>query len=123
MPSGDNLRLSAIVCNKELHVMNISVPENLETPLAMMMKGVPEDLQASEQFKDAALVYLKLGGINLARQYVETQKKYIDYDPLEIDTGFRFPRLQEVSSEKDIDADTRDDEDDDLQEKEDLSSP
>ncbi len=81
--------------------MKITMPENLETPFAMLMKGVPEELQSDKKFKDAVLVFLKFGGVNIARKFVETKTNYLDYDPLEIDTGFRFPRLQEVEAEED----------------------
>jgi hypothetical protein len=40
-----------------------------------------------------------MGGVSLARKFVETKIRYLDYDPLEIDTGFRFPRLQEIDAE------------------------
>ena len=80
--------------------MKITMPENLETPFAMLMKGLPEELQSDKAFKDAVLVFLKLGGVGIARQYVETRARYRNYDPLEIDTGFRFPRLQENDAEE-----------------------
>ena len=80
--------------------MKITVPENLETPFAMLMKGVPEEFQSDKKFKDAVLVFLKMGGVSLARKFVETKTKYLDYDPLEIDTGFRFPRLLEIDAQE-----------------------
>jgi hypothetical protein len=80
--------------------MKITMPENLKTPFAMLMKGVPEELLSNKKFKDAVLVFLKMGGISLARKFVETKIRYLDYDPLEIDTGFRFPRLQEIDPKK-----------------------
>ena len=93
--------------------MKITMPENLETPFAMLMKGVPEALQTDKKFKDAVLVFLKLGGVSLARKFVETRTKYLDYDPLEIDTGFRFPRLQENETEEASDDDDNDGDDED----------
>ena len=96
--------------------MKLSVPEELNTPLAMLMKGIPEELREDEDFINTALVYLKFGGIRLARQYVETRKKFNGFDPLEIDTGFRFPRLQETETEEenqDENGDDVDQEDDD----------
>lgn len=95
--------------------MKITMPENLETPFAMLMKGVPEELQSDKNFQDAVLVFLKLGGVSIARQYVETRARYQNYDPLEIDTGFRFPRLQEIEAEEgseDKENDTENDEND-----------
>jgi len=80
--------------------MKITMPENLETPFAMLMKGVPEELLSNKKFKDAVLIFLKMGGISLARKFVETKIRYLGYDPLEIDTGFRFPRLQEIDAEE-----------------------
>ena len=80
--------------------MKITLPENLTTPFAMLMKGIPEELQSDKKFKNAVLVYLKLGGVRMARKFVETKTTFLDYDPLEIDTGFRFPRLVEVDAEE-----------------------
>ena len=97
--------------------MKITMPENLETPFAMLMKGIPEALQADKKFKDTVLVFLKMGGVSMARKFVETQAKYLDYDPLAIDTGFRFPRLQEADSEEDsTDEEDGDEEDGDEEE-------
>lgn len=92
--------------------MKITIPENLETPFAMLMKGVPEALQTDKTFQDTVLVFLKMGGVSMARRFVETKTKYLDYDPLEIDTGFRFPRLQESEEEKDATDQETDDESD-----------
>ncbi len=80
--------------------MKISMPDNLETPFAMLMKRMPEELQADKPTRDALLVYLKLGGISMARRYAEARANFFKYDPLEIDTGFRFPRLQEATPEE-----------------------
>jgi hypothetical protein len=101
--------------------MKITMPENLATPFAMLMKGVPEALQTDPNFRDAVLVYLKFGGVTMARRFIETKTNYLNYDPLEIDTGFRFPRLQEAEAEEGADDDddeedgdeTSDDDDDD----------
>jgi len=93
--------------------MKITMPENLKTPFAMLMKGVPEALLSDKKFKDAVLVFLKMGGVSLARKFVETRIRYLDYDPLEIDTGFRFPRLQEIDAEassEDEESDAEDEE-------------
>ncbi|MEN8244425.1 MAG: hypothetical protein ABFS43_05940 [Thermodesulfobacteriota bacterium] len=108
--------------------MKITMPENLETPFAMLMKGLPEEIQSDKAFKNAVLVFLKLGGVSIARQYVETRARYQNYDPLEIDTGFRFPRLQENDAEegsKDEENGTEDDENDenDENEQDDDTSP
>ena len=92
--------------------MKITMPENLETPFAMLMKGIPEALQADKKFKETVLVFLKMGGVSIARKFVETHAKYLDYDPLEIDTGFRFPRLHEADTDEDSDDDENDDEND-----------
>ena len=80
--------------------MKITMPDNLQTPFAMLMKSVPEELQADQKFKDTVLVFLKMGGVSLARKFVETKTRYLGYDPLVIDTGFRFPRLQENDAEE-----------------------
>lgn len=91
--------------------MKITLPENLATPFAMLMKGIPEELQSDKKFKNAVLVYLKLGGVRMARKFVETRTRFLNYEPLEIDTGFRFPRLQEVGTEEASDSEeTSDDE-------------
>ena len=93
--------------------MTLSLPEKFKTPMVMLMKGIPEELLTDEQFQDTVLVYLKLGGVSLARQFVETKKRFMGYDPLEVDTGFRFPRLQEASSEEDTNQDDHDEDHDD----------
>ena len=80
--------------------MKITLPENLATPFAMLMKGIPEELQSDKKFKNTVLVYLKLGGVRMGRKFVETKTTFLNYDPLEIDTGFRFPRLVEVNAEE-----------------------
>lgn len=108
--------------------MKITMPGNLETPFAMLMKGLPEELHSDKAFKDAVLVFLKLGGVSIARQYVETRARYQNYDPLEIDTGFRFPRLQEIEAKEgseDEENDTEDDDNDenDENEQDDATSP
>ena len=99
--------------------MKIIMPENLETPFAMLMKGVPEALQSDKKFKDAVLIFLKWGGISMARKFVETKASYLDYDPLEIDTGFRFPRLQENDTEETSDDEDNDEENDEDEDDED----
>ena len=99
--------------------MKITMPENLETPFAMLMKGVPEELQSDKKFKDAVLVFLKMGSISLARKFVETKIRYLGYDPLEIDTGFRFPRLQENEEEEETADDEEKDEESDENEEDD----
>ena len=101
--------------------MRITIPENLETPLAMLMKGIPEEFHSDMKFKEAVLVFLKFGGISMARRFVETKTRYLYYDPLEIDTGFRFPRLQESDAEEASDeeeSEVESDEDDDDEQKE-----
>jgi hypothetical protein len=90
--------------------MKISMPNNLETPFTVLMRSMPEELQADKQVQNAVLVYLKLNGVRLARQYVESRVTFLNYDPMEIDTGFRFPRLQEVDAEEG--SDENDDADD-----------
>jgi len=97
--------------------MKLSIPETFSTPFAMLMKALPEELQGDEEFKDTALVYLKFGGIRLARQYVETRKRFLYFDPLETDTGFRFPRLQEVETEEGAENENSDDNDQNSDEK------
>ena len=96
--------------------MKITMPENLETPFAMLMKGIPEELQSDKKFKDAVLVFLKLGGVSMARKFVETKTRYLNYDPLEIDTGFRFPRLQEIDTEETSDDEENEGENDESEE-------
>jgi len=96
--------------------MKITMPENLKTPFAMLMKGVPEALLSDKKFKDAVLVFLKMGGVSLARKFVETRIRYLDYDPLEIDTGFRFPRLQELDTEETSDDEENEGENDESEE-------
>ena len=99
--------------------MKITMPENLETPFAMLMKSVPEALQSDQNFKDTVLIFLKMGGVSLARKFVEAKIRYLDYDPLEIDTGFRFPRLQEIDAEETSDDEEKDEENEENDESDD----
>ena len=103
--------------------MKITMPENLETPFAMLMKGVPEALLSDKKFKDAVLVFLKMGGVSLARKFVETKIRYLDYDPLAIDTGFRFPRLQENDTEETSEDEENETDDDEGEGDEDEKKP
>ena len=81
--------------------MKLTIPDELRKSFDMLMKSVPEELQSDEKLKDNALVYLKIGGMNLARNYVETTKKYLHNDPLDTGIGVRFPKIVEPKTEDD----------------------
>jgi hypothetical protein len=81
--------------------MKLTIPEELRNSFDMLMKSVPKELQSDEQLKDTALVYLKIGGMNLARTYVEITKKYLHNDPLDTGIGVRFPKVVEPKTEDD----------------------
>jgi hypothetical protein len=81
--------------------MKLTIPKELQNNFDMLMKSVPEALQGDEQLKDTALVYLKLGGMSLARNYIATAKKYLNNDPLETGIGVRFPKIVEPRADDD----------------------
>lgn len=88
--------------------MKYTVPEEYQAQFNTLIRSVPVELQDDDAFKETVLVYLKLGGISLARRYAETTAKYLNVDVLEIGTGLRFPKVVEVKQE-----DEKDDEKDD----------
>jgi hypothetical protein len=94
--------------------MKLTIPKELQNNFDMLMKSVPEELQGDEQLKDTALVYLKLGGMSLARNYIATAKKYLNNDPLETGIGVRFPKIVEPRADDDKvnETDESDEEDD-----------
>lgn len=100
--------------------MKLTIPEELRTHFDMLMKSVPAELQNDAQLKDTALVYLKLGGMSLARTYIETTKKYLHNDPLDTGIGLRFPKIVETKTNDDQ-TDEDDDSDDDVEEDEEAS--
>jgi hypothetical protein len=109
--------------------MKLTIPEDLRNSFDMLMKSVPEELQGDDQLKDTALVYLKLGGMNLARNYIKIAKKYLNNDPLDTGVGVRFPKILEPKTDDgkldendeadDNDNDNDDDDDDETLDDED----
>lgn len=94
--------------------MKLSIPEELHNSFDMLMKSVPAALQDDAQLKDTALVYLKLGGMSLARSYIETTKKYLNNDPLDTGIGLRFPKIVEPKvNDGQTDEDEENDDNDD----------
>ena len=89
--------------------MKLTVPEELQNSFDMLMKSLPAELQDNDDVKDTALVYLKLGGMTLARNYIDITKQYLHNDPLDTGQGLRFPKIVEPKS----DDNPTDDEDDD----------
>ena len=96
--------------------MKYTVPEEYQAQFNTLIRSVPVELQDDDAFKETLLVYLKIGGISLARHYAETTAKYLNVDVLELGTGLRFPKVAEVKQE---DEDNDDDDDDDENENED----
>jgi len=92
--------------------MKYTVSEEYQTQFNALIRSVPVELQDDNEFKDTVLVYLKMGGISLARRYAETTAKYLNVDVLELGTGLRFPKVVEVKQEEDS-KDENDDENDD----------
>ena len=97
----------------EGQAMKYTVPEEYQTQFNTLIRSVPVELQDDDDFKETLLVYLKLGGISLARKYAETTAKYLNVDVLELGTGLRFPKVAEVKQEDENDEDNDDDEDND----------
>jgi len=106
--------------------MKYTVPEEYQAQFNTLIRSVPVELQDDNEFKETVLVYLKMGGIGLARRYAETIAKYLNIDVLEIGTGLRFPKVVEVKQDGEDDEnedDTDDDqEDEDTDEDEDTES-
>jgi hypothetical protein len=103
--------------------MKLTIPEKLQDHFKMIMRSVPLQLREQKGFEETALVYLKLGGLSLARYYVEISKKAMQKDPLEIGVALRFPKMVEaklaqIVNQEDDDADEDDEEDDDLEKQE-----
>ena len=95
--------------------MKYTVPEEYQAQFNTLIRSVPVELQKDDEFKETVLVYLKMGGISLARHYAETTARYLHVDVLELGTGLRFPKVVEVKQddENDDDVDENDDDDDD----------
>ena len=106
--------------------MKYSVPEEYQAQFNTLIRSVPLELQDDNEFKETVLVYLKMGGIGMARRYADTIAKYLNIDVLEIGTGLRFPKVVEVKQDGEDDEnedDTDDDqEDEDTDEDEDTES-
>ena len=83
--------------------MKYSVPEEYQTQFNALIRSVPVELQDDNEFKETVLVYLKMGGISLARRYAETTARYLNVDVLELGTGLRFPKVVEVKQEEESD--------------------
>jgi hypothetical protein len=94
--------------------MKLTIPEELQNSFAMLMKAFPAELQNDDDFKDTTLIYLKLGGMTLARNYIDITKQYLNNDPLDTGQGLRFPKIVEPKSDDDQadDEDENEDEDD-----------
>ena len=93
--------------------MKYTVPEEYQTQFNTLIRSVPPELQNDDEFKETMLIYLKMGGISLARRYAETTAKYLNVDVLEIGTGLRFPKVVEVKQDDENDDDDTDDDDGD----------
>lgn len=92
--------------------MKYTVPEEYQAQFNTLIRSVPVELQDDDAFKETLLVYLKIGGISLARHYAETTAKYLNVDVLEIGTGLRFPKVAEVKQEDETEDETEDENDD-----------
>ena len=93
--------------------MKYTVPEEYQAQFNTLIRSVPVELQDDNEFKETVLVYLKMGGIGLARRYADTIAKYLNIDVLEIGTGLRFPKVVEVKQDGEDDEENEDDTDDD----------
>ena len=93
--------------------MKYTVPEEYQAQFNTLIRSVPLELQDDDEFKETILVYLKLGGISLARHYAETTAKFLNVDVLEIGTGLRFPKVVDVKQDDENDDDENDDDSED----------
>ena len=104
------------IASKTSHIkgqaMKYTVPEEYQTQFDTLIRSVPVELQDDDAFKETVLVYLKMGGISLARRYAETTAKYLNVDVLEIGTGLRFPKVAEVKQEDENNEENKDDDED-----------
>jgi len=100
----------------EGQAMKYTVPEEYQAQFSTLIRSVPVELQDDDDFKETVLVYLKMGGISLARKYAETTAKYLNVDVLELGTGLRFPKVAEVKQEDENDDDKEDDDKEDDEE-------
>lgn len=94
--------------------MKYTVPEEYQAQFNTLIRSVPLELQDDNEFKETVLVYLKIGGISLARRYAETIAKYLNIDVLEIGTGLRFPKVVEVKQDGEDDDENEDEDEDDI---------
>lgn len=97
----------------EGQVMKYTVPEEYQAQFNTLIRSVPLELQGDDEFKETILVYLKLGGISLARHYAQTTAKFLNVDVLEIGTGLRFPKVVDVKQDDENDDDENDDDSED----------
>ena len=93
--------------------MKYTIPEEYQKQFNTLIRSVPVELQDDDEFKETLLVYLKMGGISLARHYAETTARYLNVDVLEIGTGLRFPKVAEVKQEDENSDDNEDENEDD----------
>ena len=93
--------------------MKYTVPEEYQAQFNTLIRSAPLELQDDDEFKETILVYLKLGGISLARHYAETTAKFLNVDVLEIGTGLRFPKVVDVKQDDENDDDENDDDSED----------
>jgi hypothetical protein len=93
--------------------MKYTVPEEYQAKFNTLIRSAPVELQDDDTFKETVLVYLKMGGIGLARHYAETTAKYLNVDVLEIGTGLRFPKVVEAKQDDENDDDDDDENEDD----------
>jgi hypothetical protein len=97
--------------------MKYTVPEEYQTQFNTLIRSVPVELQDDNEFKETVLVYLKMGGISLARRYAETTARYLNVDVLELGTGLRFPKVVEVKQEDESNNKNEDEEEDEDKDK------
>jgi hypothetical protein len=104
--------------------MKLTIPEELQHHFRMIMRSAPLLLRERKGFEETALVYLKLGGLGLARYYIEISKKALQKDPLEIGITLRFPKMVEAkltqNSSEVVEKDEADDDDQNEADDEDL---
>ncbi len=50
---------------------SVQIPESIRNDFELLLVAIPPDLREDYEFLQSSLVYLKLGGERLARQFVE----------------------------------------------------
>jgi len=91
----------------------MTIPDEYRTPFRQLLKSIPAELQNDERVQRTTLLYLKLGGVSLARQHLKLIKK----QHLEEQEKERLRLLEESMADNpghDTETDETEDDDEDI---------